>query len=265
LGNLIGFLWFDVFRIRRQIVIDNLGKAFPEKSVAERTQMGRENLRFLGRELVEYAQLPFLNKQRVAERFVMHGLENVDAARKKGKGVCLLTLHLGYGDLTIAAVSVIGYPLYLVAKEMSAGWLNRLLLKARERVGTVFIPPRNTAYAILKALKRNEVVIFVQDQFMGPPIGCPTVFFGHPTGSALGLAVMAQRSQAPVIPIYTYVDENDKIHAVFEKEIPFVGDPDDPLTLQRMTQRYSDQLEKYILRHPTQWMWIHRRWKKFSV
>ena len=74
---------------------------------------------------------------------------------------------------------------------------------------------------ILKSLKKNEAVVFVMDQFMGPPIGVRTTFFGHETGSAMGLAVMAQRSKVPVVPVYTYRDDNGDTHIILEPPIPF--------------------------------------------
>ncbi len=263
-GTTIGFLWWDVFRIRRKIVIENLRKAFPQKSDQELEAMGAANLRFLGRSLLSYAEMPFLNLDRVNKKFIFEGLENIEIASQKNKGVFILTLHLGNGDLGIGAMSVKGYPMYLVAKEMSVGWLNQMLLHVRERLGTVFIPPRNTAYQILKALKKNKLVVFVLDQYMGKPIGCKTKFFGHDTGTAMGLAVLAQRSEAPVITCYTYVDDQNRNVVVFGPEIPFETSATEQETIQKMTQKYSDRLEQFILKYPTQWMWIHRRWKNFD-
>jgi KDO2-lipid IV(A) lauroyltransferase len=263
-GDFIGFLWFDVFRIRRGVVMDNLEKAFPNLTVAERTEIGRKNLRALGRLMVRYSELLYIDEAMVQDMFVFHGRENLEAALAKDMGVCLLTLHLGCGDLSIAALSILGYPMHLVAKKISASWLDKILVQSRERVGTRSIEPRRSSLTILKALKQNGVVIFVQDQFMGPPIGCRTTFFGHPTGTALGLAVIANRSNSPVVPAYCYVDENDKIHTFFEPEIPFAMRDGQRVSLEEMTQIYNDHLEKYILRYPEHWMWIHRRWKKFE-
>jgi KDO2-lipid IV(A) lauroyltransferase len=263
-GDFVGFLWFDVFRIRRKVVLDNLKIAFPNKSHDERVQIGRKNLRNLGRLMVRFSDLVFMDRKMVSERFAFHGLEHLEAGLAKGRGVCLLTLHLGCGDLSIGALSTIGYPMYLVAKKISAGWLDKILVESRERLGTKSIDPRYTSLTILKALKRQGVVIFVHDQFMGPPIGCASTFFGHPTGTALGLAVIANRSNAPVVPAYSYVDENDIVHTSFDAEIPYAEENGKRVSLEAMTQIYNDHIEKYVARYPEQWMWIHRRWKKFG-
>jgi len=80
----------------------------------------------------------------------------------------------------------------------------------------------------------------------------------------MGLAILAERSGAPVIPCHTFVDENGKNVVAFGPEIPYEkleGPPE--ATIHHMTQVYSNHLEPLILAHPEQWMWIHRRWKYF--
>lgn len=264
LGQVIGWLWFDVLRIRRKVVMDNLARAFPEWSKKRRCEVARQSLHHMGYDLIEYCYLPFLTKENYQEHVVFEGWEHMEAARAKGKGVCCLTLHLGHGDLAVSAMSLAGLPSYLISKEFKMQWLNDMWFKMRMRAGTQFIPPRNSSYAILKALKKKALVIFVQDQFMGPPIGVRTTFFGHETGTAMGLAIMADRSKAPVLPIYTYRREDGKHVICFEPEIEFTSSEDRDETVARMTQIFNDHLEGWVRKHPEQWMWVHRRWKKFG-
>src|SRR3954463_7657569 len=89
LGNFLAFLWFDLFRIRRQVVLENLAIAFPEKSKAERVRLGRESLRTLGMNLVEYSFLPHLNKNNYQHFFEFENPELIDAVLARGKGVLL--------------------------------------------------------------------------------------------------------------------------------------------------------------------------------
>ena len=100
------------------------------------------------------------------------------------------------------------------------------------------------------------------DQFTGPPIGTKVKFFGHETGAALGLAVIAQRSQAPVVPVYNFRDEEGMIHVCVEPEIPFIKTKGE--SLNHMTQVYTDWVEEKVKEKPEHWMWLHRRWKKFQ-
>ena len=190
------------------------------------------------------------------------GLENMDRALEKKRGVCLISLHLGNCDLAGVLLAMKGYQLVVISKVFKTQWLNKAWFGLRERVGIKFIPPRNSSYAILKALKGNKVVAFVMDQFMGPPIGGKVKFFGHETGAALGLSVMAQRSQAPVIPVYIFRDERGETHLHVEPEIPFVGEGDGACA--QMTQVYTDWVEEKVKERPEHWMWLHRRWKEFK-
>ena len=259
LAYLLAFIWFDVLRIRRQVMLANLQIAFPEKSESEHVRIARQSLRYQGWNLVEYSFLPWINKENIDQFFEFHGLDVFDAAFAKGKGVLMLTLHLGHGDLGTAALAIKGYPVVLVSKVFKLKWLNDLWFGMREKAGVRFVPPRNSSYALLKALKKNEAVIMVNDQFTGPPIGVRTTFFGKETGSAAGLAVMSQRSGAPVVSVYICRKEDGR-HAIhFVREIPSDG------PAERVTQGYNDELESFVRKHPDQWMWLHKRWKRFVV
>jgi Kdo2-lipid IVA lauroyltransferase/acyltransferase len=259
LAYLLAFLWFDVLRIRRKVMLANLKIAFPEKSNRDHVSIARQSLRYQGWNLVEYSFLPWINKENVDQIFEFHGLDIIDRALAKGKGVLLLTLHLGHGDLGTAALAIKGYPVVLVSKVFKLKWLNDLWFGMREKVGVRFVPPRNSSYALLKALKKNEAVIMVNDQFTGPPIGVRTTFFGKETGTAAGLAVMSQRSGAPVVSVYIYRMENGR-HAIhFAREVPSEG------PVERVTQGFNDELESFVRMYPDQWMWLHKRWKRFVV
>lgn len=259
LAYLLAFLWFDLFRIRRKVVLANIQTAFPALSGKERVRMGRQSLRYLGRNFVEYSYLPWMKVKNVDEIFEFHGLEILDAALAKGKGVLLLTLHLGHGDLGTAALALKGYPVVLVSKVFKLRWLNDLWFGMREKAGVRFVGARNSSYALLKALKKNSVVIFVLDQFTGPPIGVKTTFFGKETGTAAGLAVMSERSGAPVVSVYIYRKEDGGHSIHFMREIPNEG------PTERVTQDFNDELESFVRKYPEQWMWLHKRWKRFVV
>lgn len=263
MGDVIGILWFDVFRIRRRLVLANIQRAYPDWPKDKQLWLARTSMRNMGRTIMEYPLMPFIDPEKDRDHFILENSEYMDRALAQGRGVCLLTLHLGNGDWATAGLAIHGYPLHMISKEFKWRWLNDIWFGVRRRLGTRFIAPRNSAYHILKALKAKETVVFVLDQFMGPPIGVRTRFFGHETGTALGLAVMVQRSQAPVIPIYTYRRKDGATVIRFEKEIPFEEKGDRDESLAYMTQVYTDCLEGIIRRHPEQWMWVHNRWKVF--
>ncbi|MCB0361900.1 MAG: hypothetical protein KDD35_04230, partial [Bdellovibrionales bacterium] len=98
LGDFIGILWFDILRIRRKLVLENIKRAFPEMSLNLRVKMGRRSLCNMGRTAIEFCYFPFLTKDNIDRYFHFEGLEKIHKAQMKNKGVCLLTCHLGAGD-----------------------------------------------------------------------------------------------------------------------------------------------------------------------
>ncbi|MCB0342315.1 MAG: lysophospholipid acyltransferase family protein [Pseudobdellovibrionaceae bacterium] len=263
IGDGIGILWFDVFRIRRNVILGNLKLAFPQWTESQRMKVGRESCFNLGRSAVEFCRFPFYSKQKHRDEFQIKGREYLDIAVQRGRGVCLLTLHLGNGDLGTVGLALHDVPMSIISKEFKAKWLNDLWFGLRQRLGTRFIPPRNSSYAVLKELKKGGIVAFVLDQFMGPPIGVRTQFFGHETGTAMGLAVLAGRAMCPVVPVYTLREIDGTTTVQFGPEIEYVSKEDKDETVAFMTQVYTDKIEEIVRQYPGQWMWVHRRWKPF--
>lgn len=263
-GRFLGWLWFDVLRIRRRVALDNLKIAFPDATEGERIRIARKSCENLGIGFVEFARFPFVQESD-KDRFDIEGVEHLRAAEAKGKGVFLLTLHLGNGDWGIVGLALHGIFIHVVTKKFKMKFLNDVWFGMRSRFGTKLIDDRNSSYAILKALRKNGIVAFVLDQFMGPPIGVRTQFFGRETGTAMGLTILTKRSGAAVVPCYTLRKANGRTLVRFEAEIPFEEFENDEETVQKMTQRYTDKIESCVRRYPEQWMWVHRRWKRFKV
>ncbi len=264
IGDFIGVLWFDILRVRRSIILSNIKLAFPDLDSKSSVKLARRSMRNFGRGIVDYCHLPFLNEKNYSKYIEVKNTHYVEEALKKGKGVCLLSLHLGNGDLGGAGLALAGLPIHLISKEFKLKWLNDMWFNMRRRLGVQFIPPRNSTYSILEKIKLNEVVIFVLDQFMGPPIGVRTQFFNHETGTAMGLSVIARRKKAPVIPVYCYRKENGQQVVCCDTEIVFEEKGEKSQTIQYMTQKYTDKIEDLVRQYPDQWMWVHRRWKEFK-
>ena len=135
----------------------------------------------------------------------------------------------------------------------------------RAEAGTEFIPPRNSSFQLLKKLKSNKIVAIPLDQFTGPPIGVKTKFFGVETGTAAGMALMALRSGAMVVPAYTYRTPSGRhdIQVLPPIDVSSFASHEDPSLAA--TEHFNRILEEIVRKHPDQWMWIHRRWKRFVV
>ena len=265
-ANLVAWLWFDVIRYRRRLILDNLAIAFPDWPEARRRDVGRKSLQNLCYSATEAFLLPFLTKENLPAQVTFHGVENRTRALASGKGVFLLVPHLGNVEALMAACSLNGLEAHVIAKAFRSRFFTELVYGTRESFGTRFIVPHGgrTAFEVLHALRRNECVAFVIDQFMRKEFGVETTFFGRKTGTAYGLALFALKTRAPVISAYCYRDATDRLHLCFEDEVPLVEDADRDRAIQATTQSYNHRIEDIIRRHPEQWMWVHRRWKPFA-
>ncbi|PIT99854.1 MAG: lipid A biosynthesis lauroyl acyltransferase [Bdellovibrionales bacterium CG10_big_fil_rev_8_21_14_0_10_45_34] len=261
IGNFLGVLWFDVLRIRRNLAIDHVLLAFPKLTRGEAVKIARRSLYNVGNTIVEIVMMAALKERHFEDFFEMEDLSVLGNQLAKGRGALVLTLHLGNGDLGCAALSLSKFPVSLISKRFKSEVLNKIWFQIRNRLGTEFLREEKSQFEILRHLKRNRAVIFVLDQFMGPPVGVAVKFFGVPTGTAAGLAVFAKKLGQPVIPMYTYRNEQTgKLHIVADEPIETIATE----SIESLTQKYTDWTEKAIRKHPGQWMWIHRRWKRFA-
>lgn len=263
LGKVLAFLWFDFFRIRRRVILQNIGMAFPRLTNAEKVAIGRQSMQSLCRSFFDVMLIPSISNKWVADNVVFEGHEIVERYKSES-GVLFLTLHMGSGDLAAAAISQAVIPTTLISKRFRNAFLDEFWFSLRERATTQFIDAHSqrNAFEILSALKKHRGVVFVLDQFMGKPYGIETEFFGHKTGTAYGLALFAKKTHLPVIPVYTYWGEKGQMMIKFCEPVAMGSDVVE--THEQMTNKFNQALEKIITAHPNEWMWVHRRWKTFE-
>ena len=256
---------FDVFRFRRKIILKNLEIVFPDLTHQEKHKIARRSLGKLVYNFYEFCLFPVIDDSWIQDHTEFLGLENLDKALMKNKGVLLLSLHLGHGDMAISMLAHKGYSLNVISKHFKMKWLNDFWFGARKRFGANFMDPhgKNSSFDILRCLKKNQMIIFVLDQYMGPPYGIKTHFFGKPTGTAYGLALFSIKTGAPVVPIWSYRNKEGKNIIEVGMEISTIIKSTREDSLLATTQSYNSILEHIIQKHPDDWMWIHRRWKKF--
>jgi KDO2-lipid IV(A) lauroyltransferase len=264
-GEMLAFLWFDVFKIRQKVIFDNLDTAFKNLSSDQKYLIAKKSTVSMCRSFFDVIKIPNLTEEWIQNQVVFHGLEQMNQLKAQNeKGFLFLTLHLGSGDLGAAVISQVVMPCTLITKRFRNQFLDQFWFSLRGRAQTEFIDAhaKSNAYEILGALKRKRGVIFVLDQFMGKPYGLLSRFFGKETGTAYGLALFAKKTQLPVIPIYTHWGLDEKLHIYFGERVALSADLSE--TNEEMTNKFNLVLEQIISQHPEHWMWVHRRWKKFE-
>jgi Kdo2-lipid IVA lauroyltransferase/acyltransferase len=115
---------------------------------------------------------------------------------------------------------------------------------------------------LLGAMKKGEVVGILMDTNMTPPQGVFVDFFGIPACTASGLARIALRTDAAVVPTFTIWDSVlRKYRLRFDPAVELVRTGDDDADAVANTQTFARITEEYIRKYPEQWLWVHRRWK----
>src|ERR1700683_911579 len=246
----------------RQVGMRNLAMAFPEKSEAERARILRGEFTSLGRQLSELCQFPRYSEKNVDEVVVYDGLENYEQAYARGKGVLFVTAHFGGWELSAFAHSLHGHWLHIVMRPMDNPYLDRLIQHYRTMHGNKTVAKDDFVRGLLAAMKAGETVGILMDTNMTPPQGVFVDFFGIPACTASGLARIALRTDAAVLPGFTIWDEAlGKYRLRFDPALALIRTGDLEADIAANTQTFTKVIEDYVRRYPEQWLWVHRRWK----
>ncbi len=249
------------FRLR-QVGMRNLEMVFPEKSVAERQRILRGVFTSLGRQLAELCQFPRYTPENIDQVVVYDGLENYERAYARGKGVLFLTGHFGGWELSAFAHSLHGHWLHVVMRPMDNPYLDRLLQRYRTMYGNKTVAKDDFVRGLLAAMKAGETVGILMDTNMTPPQGIFVDFFGIPACTASGLARIALRTDAAVLPGFTIWDEAlQKYRLRFDPALELIRTGELEADIIANTQMFTKVIEDYVRRYPEQWLWVHRRWK----
>jgi Kdo2-lipid IVA lauroyltransferase/acyltransferase len=246
----------------RQVGMRNLAMAFPEKSEAERARILRGEFSSLGRQLVEVCRFPKYTLANVDEVVAYDGFENYERAHARGKGVLLFAGHFGGWELSSFVLSMHGHRMHVIMRGMDNEYLGRLILHYRTMHGNKAVDKDDFVRGLLSAMKANEVVGMLMDTNMTPPQGIFVDFFGIPACTASGLARIALRTDAAVVPTFTIWDESlEKYRLRFDPAVELVRTGDLENDIKANTQKFTSVIEDYVRKYPEQWLWVHRRWK----
>lgn len=261
-GSALGRLVFLLHGRLRRVGMRNLELAFPEKSAAERHRILKSLFDGLGRQLAEFCLFPRYTRENVAQVAVYQGFENYQAAQQRGKGVIFLTAHLGGWEIGSFVHSLNGHPLHVVVRALDNPRLNALVDRYRCLHGNTTFDKQDFARGLLGALKAGETVGILMDQNMTPPQGVFVDFFGKPACTASGVARVALRTGAAVVPAFTVWDQaQGKYRVQFDPALELVRSGDEEADAVANTAAFTRVIEDYARQYPEQWLWVHRRWK----
>jgi KDO2-lipid IV(A) lauroyltransferase len=265
LGELIAFLIYLVDRPHRRIGMRNLEIAFPERPLADRRRILRASFLNLGRMAAELAHLPKLTAAQLGDmvQFVDEAWWREAVTWERSTGVFALSGHFGNWELLVHAHGMRGHPVHLVHRAIANPLVDRWLNDLRALGGTRMIKKSGAAREVLRALHEKGLIVLPFDQNSTRGLGTFVDFFGVAASTNTGIARIALRTDAPIVPIFIVRDGRSARHRVHILPIMQVersgGDAEADVRLN--TQRFSQVFEEMVRRHPEQWLWMHKRWK----
>ena len=261
IGNWIGQLGYRPLGIRRAVVERQLSAAFPELDQGEIERIARASYGHLGRTSIETAVLPTHSAQQVIDLFEdVQGWSIVEERLSLGKGLIVVTGHLGNWELGGAYLAARGIPIDVVARHMANPLFDRYLTSTRQRIGMTVVHDEAAVRRVPRSLRDGRAVAFLVDQGAVGLASTWVPFFGRYAKTPRGPAVFALRSGAPIVFGTALRQPSARYQLSFE---PVDVDPtgDREADVDRIVAAYTLTLERWVRRAPEQYFWHHRRWK----
>jgi KDO2-lipid IV(A) lauroyltransferase len=250
-------------RIRHAVVRDNLRRAFPEATVAERREIIRGMWEHLLLMVVEIAHANrVINRTTWRRHLRIHGMEEMVRQLWLERPKVILAGHYGNFELAAYLFGLFGFRIFSVARELDNPLLDRFVTEFRESRGQRILPKRGSAPDVAEVLAENGAIGLLGDQSAGPK-SCEVVFFGHPANVHKAIGVFALTSSAPVLVCSAtrrrrLFDFDLRLEGVLD---PAEGGPE-AAHARALAQWYTSLLERTICREPAQYWWVHRRWRR---
>jgi len=252
---------------RKNIALYNLKLVFPEKTENERRLIFRESLRNM---LKNYFEIAYIfngkfNAKRILQMSNCTGLEHLETLKESRRGALLYSGHFGNFPLMVLWLAVKGYPvaaIYKEAKYFPDDFFGNIMRKFNV-TPLKYKSEAALTMAIIRALKEKKIVLIQNDQ--SHPDGIYINFFNKCVPSPAGPAVLAKRVKVPIIPAYICRDKNNYHNITILPEIPLLNEDDHEQFVKVNTQIMIDWVAEILKKHPTEWLWLHNRWKRAKV
>ncbi len=246
-----------MFHRYRNIAGQNLKKAFPDKSPVELKTIRDDVFRNMGMNLAELCMLNFRSRSFWLGRIEIKGKKYIDRALEEGKGIILLSAHIGNWELLGASLSMKGYSVDVAARVIKNVFLNGVLVffRSRRGVNTLYRSGAGNLRRMAESLKNGRIlgILIDQDTRRG---GVFVDFFGMPCYTPVSAARFAGIKNTVILPGFIY-RKKDLRHG-----IRIMAEADKVSDRAAATAAHSRIIEDFLRKHPAQWIWFHRRWKR---
>ncbi len=256
----LAVLCFDLLRLRRRLILNNLKIAFGDDwSEAKRIKTGRaawKNFFLTAMETLRAVDSDVLANT------TYEGLEHIEAALAQGRGAYMIAGHMGNWEVMAASGTRFIAPTSCLVKEIGEGGANQLIDELRRKMGwtPIYRKPAGAALKQVRAvLEGNELVAFMLDQARP---GAPHIpFFGQPAKTLTSLAAFWRKHPSPILPVHIQRISPTRHHVTVWPPLDFQRTADHRADTLANTALCNQMLEKIIRQCPEQYFWLHNRWK----
>ncbi|MEN6521670.1 MAG: lysophospholipid acyltransferase family protein [Armatimonadota bacterium] len=261
-GKRLGDFMFLMSRRYRRVAIKNLTAAYPEWDEKKVRATARNTCRHFAKGALEFLHILHLPPEELDSWIDLEGREYLDEALAKGHGVILITAHLGNWEIFARKLVLSGYKVSVIARNSDDPAMTGVANKMRETAGYHVLDKNNSALPAVRSLKRNEVLGILPDQ--NTFTGIFVDFFGKPCATATGPAVFALRTGAPVVCGFARRNEEGRFKAKVYPPLDVPPTGNEKEDIHRLTQALTTAIEDEIRKDPSQWLWLHDRWRRAS-
>jgi KDO2-lipid IV(A) lauroyltransferase len=257
IGNVFGGLDVRHRRIARENVRGALGHVLGD---AAQRRIVRRSFAHFGRVGLEVSRFGRMTSDSCHHIAHHEGLEHLQAAHARGRGVLIVSAHFGNWELHALLQGWVGYPLGLVVRPMDNPAIERLISRLRGQSGNTTLSKRRSLGTVQSALRRGEIVGVLVDQ--RPRHGGILVpFFGRPALTSSAPALLALRTGAAMLPAFSVPRAEGGYRLVYEPEIRVERSGNIEADALRLTAAYTRSVERWVREYPELWLWMHNRWK----
>lgn len=262
LGELAGGLYAHLDRRRHAIALENLERALGAEVPEERRRdIARTVFRHFGRTAFEILTMDRFRPGDAGGVFTFEGLEHIREAYARGRGVFLFSAHYGNWELTALMQGYLGMPLALITRPLDNPLIEDFVRRRREASGNRVVFKRNAIRQALKAVAEGLGVAIVIDQNMRAGARIFVDFFGRPAATTPTLALLALKTGAPIIPVFSVPGPRGTYRIVYGPEVVYERTGDRDRDVRALTERCTKIIEAQVRKRPEYWLWMHERWK----
>ncbi|MCH7760832.1 lysophospholipid acyltransferase family protein [candidate division TA06 bacterium] len=267
LGGMIGEGTYFILPRQRKKALLHLQLAYGEtKSREEIRRMGHRVFIALGKNLVDVLRIPKIHKGNVDEIIEVMGMERFERTFQKGRGIIVITAHLGCWELISVYFSLKGYPVNVIGRKLPEERINGILQKVREGKEVRVIDRHSSLRETMECLRRGETLGILMDQNSRVK-GIEIDFFGKPAHTPTGPVLLSRKTGAPLLPLAIHRTRNNRHRIEVGEEIEAMknrslGNGHFEKVLEESTRVCSKAIESFIRQYPTEWVWMHERWRK---